>query len=180
MTDLLNSPLWVLITASALAVLFAHAALLKASDRELLIHHLAGYGIPVDARNGVAHAVIALEGMTAASLLSPWRSPGAYLAVAMLGIYALAMALQLMQRRVIDCGCGGQALPVSWVLVVRNGLLMMLAWMASQSADMRDLAWIDFWVVMAAVLLMVVLYTAIHQVLMQQAMLRQRLYSGSL
>jgi hypothetical protein len=42
----------------------------------------------------------------------------------MLGIYALAMALQLMQRRVIDCGCGGQALPVSWVLVVRNGLLM--------------------------------------------------------
>jgi hypothetical protein len=65
-------------------------------------------------------------------------------------------------------------------LVLRNSLLMALAWMASQSADMRDLAWIDFWVVMAAVLLMVVLYTAIHQVLMQQAMLRQRLFSGSL
>lgn len=180
MTDLLNSPLWVLISASALAVLFAHAALLKAADRELLLHHLAGYGIPVGVRGALAHVVIALEGVTAAALLSPWRSVGAWLAAALLGIYALAMALQLVQRRVIDCGCGGQALPVSWVLVLRNSLLMALAWMASQSADMRDLAWIDFWVVMAAVLLMVVLYTAIHQVLMQQAMLRQRLFSGSL
>lgn len=180
MTDLLNSPLWVLITASALAVLFAHAALVKAADRELLIHHLAGYGMPVGVRSGLAYAVIALEGATAAALLSPWRSVGACLAAALLGLYALAMALQLMQRRVIDCGCGGQALPVSWVLVVRNGVLMVLAWVASQTTDMRDLVWIDFWVVMAAVLLMVVLYTAIHQVLMQQALLRQRLFSGSL
>lgn len=180
MIDVLNNPLWVLITASALAVLFAHAALLKASDTELLVHHLAGYGVPTGVRNGLAYAVIAFEGLTAAALLSPWRSLGAWLALGLLGIYAIAMALQLVQRRVIDCGCGGQALPVSWVLVLRNSFLMGMAWMATQSVNMSDLAWIDFWVVMAAVLLMVVIYTAIHQVLMQQALLRQRLFSGSL
>lgn len=180
MATIWNHPLWVLIASSALAVLFAHAALLKVADRELLVHHLAGYGIPGGVRHGLAHVVIALEGVTAAALLSPWRNLGAYMATALLCIYALAMALQLIQRRVVDCGCGGQALPVSWVLVGRNVLLMALAWTASQTADLHGLTWIDFWVVMAAVLLMVVLYTAIHQVLMQQALLRQRLFSGSL
>lgn len=180
MTMILNNPLWVLIAASALAVLFAHAALLKAADRELMIHHLAGYGIPVGVRRGLGHWVIVLEGSAAAALLSPWRSVGAYLAAALLGIYAVAMAIQLLQRRVIDCGCGGQALPISWVLIGRNILLIGFAWAASQPADMQDLMWSDFWVVMAAVLLMVVLYTTIHQVLMQQALLRQRLFSGSL
>jgi len=88
--------------------------------------------------------VIALEGLAAAALLSPWRDWGAYLAAALLGLYALAMGLQLMHHRVIDCGCGAQAMPVSWVLVGRNVLLMALAWMASQPADMQALMWVDF------------------------------------
>jgi hypothetical protein len=175
-----TTPLWVVIAAAAMAVLFAHAALLKVTDLDLLVHHLAGYGVPVSARASVARTVIALEGFTAGTLLSPWRDLGAGLAALLLGVYALAMALQLLQRRVIDCGCGGQALPISWVLVLRNALLIAVSWSASQPADMRELVWVDFGVVVAAVLLMVVLYTAIHQVLMQQALLRQRLFSGSL
>jgi len=54
MATILNHPLWVLIAATSLAVLFAHAALLKAGDRDLLIHHLAGYGMPVGTRVGMA------------------------------------------------------------------------------------------------------------------------------
>ena len=154
MATLLNHPLSILIAATSLAVLFAHAALLKASDRDLLIHHLAGYGIPAGIRIGIAYAVITLEGLTATALLSPWRDSGAFLAATLLGIYALAMGLQLVQHRAIDCGCGGNALPVSWVLVGRNVLLMALAWIASQTAEMQELMWVDFWVVIAAVLLM--------------------------
>jgi len=175
-----NNSLWPVIAAATLTVLFAHAALLKVTNLDLLVHHLAGYGVPVSARAGLARTVIALEGISAVALLSSWRDLGADLAAALLGVYALAMAAQLLQRRVIDCGCGGQALPVSWVLVWRNALLIAFAWTASQPVDMRELVWLDFGVVVAAVLLLVVLYTAIHQVLMQQALLRQHLFSGSL
>jgi hypothetical protein len=178
--NLLSNPLCVLIAACALAVLFAHAALLKASDRELLTHHLAGYGVPATLRQSVAHLVIAMEAVTAVALISPWRALGALMAAGLLATYALAMALQLLQHRRVDCGCGAQALPVSWVLVLRNALLVALAAIAAQSAEMRELNWMDFGVVMAALLLMVVLYSAIHQVLMQQALLRQRLFNGSL
>jgi hypothetical protein len=177
---MLNNPLWAWIAATSLAVLFAHACGVKASDRELLIHHLAGYGVPTGLRKSLAHGVMALEGLTAACLLSPWRKVGALGAAVLLGIYALAMILQLLQKRVIDCGCGGQALPVSWWLVGRNVLLMAWALKASQASGFQERAWVDWGVVMAAVLLLMVLYSAAHQVLLQQSLLRQRLFSGSL
>jgi hypothetical protein len=177
---MLNNPLWAWIAATSLAVLFAHASWIKASDRELLIHHLAGYGVPVGLRKSLAYGVTVLEGLTAVTLVSPWHNWGALSAAALLGIYALAMVLQLLQKRAIDCGCGGQSLPVSWSLVGRNVLLMAWAWEASQIRGLQEWEWIDFGVVMAAVLLLMVLYSAAHQVLLQQSLLRQRLFSGSL
>jgi hypothetical protein len=98
----------------------------------------------------------------------------------MLGLYALAMAWQLMQKRVLDCGCGAQALPVSAWLVGRNMLLMAWAGLASQANQVSQggtWMWADVAVIVAAVLLLVVLYGAAHQVLWQHSLWRQRLMS---
>lgn len=178
MPELFDNPLLVMICAAALSVLFAHAAVSKLADTDLLIHHLAGYGVPVALRHGVGEGVLLVEGLTALLLVSPWRAEGAALAGFLLGSYALLMAFQITRGRVVDCGCGTQALPVSWVLVFRNLVLMLAAWVASHNTPLENLGLFDFSVVAAAVLLAVVIYTAFHQVLIHQALIRQRLNHG--
>ena len=174
MTEILLNPLLVTIASAALAVLFAHAALVKLGDVALLEHHLAGYSVPASLRAGAGKALIALEGVTALALLSPWRAWGAVSAVVLLWVYALAMAMQLWLKRSIDCGCGAQALPVSLALVWRNALLSLLGGLAMQTVPAQPWTVFDFAVVCAALVLSVVLYTAIHQVLFHQSLLRQR------
>lgn len=180
MTDWTHTQaLWGGIAAAALAVLFAHASAVKAHGMDMLYHHLAGYGVPQAVRAPVAYGVVVLEFATAMALLSPWRSWGAWSAFVLLLVYALAMAVQLCLHRVIDCGCGSQALPVSWTLVQRNALLALVARSATEPVTLDALGGFDFFVVTASVLLSVVLYAALHQVLFHQALMRQRLFSGS-
>jgi Methylamine utilisation protein MauE len=116
-----------------------------------------------------ARALPLLEFAAAALLLSPWRTGGSALAIALLAGYGAAMAWHRLQGRELDCGCGGEPLAVSWPLVARNALLCGLALVAAAPATPRALALADFGVVAAALLLGALLYAAFHQVLRHAA-----------
>ncbi len=71
-----------------------------------------------------------LEAATAAGLLMGWAVAWpAVSAMILLTVFALAMGINILRgRRDIDCGCFQSALKqhLSWTLVVRNALLVLL------------------------------------------------------
>jgi len=158
-------PLAAWIAAALIAALFAHAAIAKLADRARLEHHLAAYGVPQAAVAALAWALPLLEGVTAGLVLTPWRPVGAVAAAALLLAYAAVMAWQRAHGRVLDCGCGGAPLAVSWALVARNVLLAALAGLAAAPPAPRALGLADFIVVVAAVMLATLLHAACNEVL---------------
>lgn len=158
-------PLVVWLAVAATAALFAHAAVAKWADLALLEQHLAAYGVPDRLLPLLRLALPATETTAVALLLSPWRSAGAALAAALLLLYAGVMAWHRLQRHPIDCGCGGEPLPLSWALVARNAALTALALAAGADTTARSLALLDLLVIGAAVLVGTLLYAAVHQLL---------------
>jgi Methylamine utilisation protein MauE len=165
-------PLPVWIAVALIATLLAHAALAKFADLALFEQHLAAYRVPQALRPFALRALPALELGIAALLLSPWRAVGAALAGALLCAYGAAMAWHRLQGHALDCGCGGEPLPVSWPLVVRNALLALLALAAAGAMTARAMGLADFAVVAASVVLATLLYAAFHQVLRHRVGLR--------
>lgn len=161
-------PLLVWIPTAWLAALFAHAALSKLLDRPLFLQHLGAYRVPDRWLGLLQHGLPLAELAVAALLLSPWRSLGALGAAGLLATYAAAMATHLRAGRRLDCGCGGEPLPLSWALVGRNLGLMALAVAASLTPADRAMTLADHAVTAAAVLLGSLLWAAFHQVLRQQ------------
>lgn len=116
--------------STTLALLFLRAALHKASDVAAFEGVLANYGAGrVGLAAPAARVLPALEGLCALMLLVPSTAQfGAALAIALLALYAGAMAFNLVQgRRLLDCGCGGAPLALSWGLVTRNAALAAAA-----------------------------------------------------
>lgn len=163
-------PLLVWIAAAALATLLAHAALAKLGDRPLFEQHLAAYGVPLALTPLLAWALPLGEAALAVLLLwPPLRGAGAAGAAALLLAYGAAMAWHRLHGRALDCGCGGEPLPLSWALVLRNMLLALGAAVAAAPVGPRPLDLGDFAVVAGAVLLGALLYAALHQVLRHRA-----------
>jgi hypothetical protein len=73
-----------------------------------------------------------------------------------------------------DCGCGGEPLPLSWALVVRNAGLAVLALLAGAPMAPRPLSLADFLVIAAALVLATLLHAALHQMLRHRARLSYR------
>lgn len=165
LADLALDPLPVWIARAGVATLFAQAALAKANDLALFEQHLAAYRVPLRLSTLLAHVLPAVEALAAALLLTPWHDVGAAIAVALLLVYGGAMAWHHAHGRVLDCGCGGEPLDVSWALVARNAVLAALAALAAAPAGERVMGLADFGVVAASVLLGCLLYAALHQVL---------------
>jgi len=117
-------------TALFLALLFVRAAIHKIGDRNRFRGILAAYGIlPERTLTAAALAIVVLELAAAILLIMPEARPlGATLAVALLALYALAMAIALARGHdLMDCGCGESPEPVSWLLVARNAALVAVA-----------------------------------------------------
>lgn len=58
-------------------------------------------------------------------LLQPF---GLFMAAALLSVYFIAIAINMARgRQHIDCGCGDEPVALSWYLLARNGVLVMLA-----------------------------------------------------
>ena len=87
-----------------------------------------------------APLVVALECAVCLMLIvPPWRWLGGPLAAGLLLLYGAAIAFNLYGRgrTAMDCGCGGEATPLSGWLLLRNGLLLLLAclpWLAVPAA----------------------------------------------
>lgn len=162
-------PLPVWIAAAAMATLFAHAALSKWADLPLQEQQLAAYGVPHSLLWLASRVLPLVELLAALSLLGPLRAYGAALAAGLLLAYAAAMAWHLWHGHELDCGCGGEPLPVSWSLVARNAVLAGLSAVAAAPPAGRALGLADFAVVAAAVALASLLYAAFNQVLRHRA-----------
>lgn len=171
---LLADPLAGWIAAAWLAVLFAHAGVAKLADLALFEQHLAAYHLPEALRQALLRLLPAAELAVAAALLSPWRAWGALAAAWLLLAYAAAMAWHLARGLALDCGCGGEPLPVSWALVVRNAVLAGLAGAAGAPHASRALGLGDFAVVATSVPLAALLYAAFNQLLRHQVGARMK------
>ena len=161
-------PLIPMIAAGWLAALLLLAAVAKLGDRDLFHQHIAAYRAPEALQPALVWALPLAEGVAALGLVSPWRAGAAVLAAALLLLYGAAMGWHLTQGRVLDCGCGGAPLPLSWWLVARNALLATIALAAALPAEPRALGLADYAVATAAVALGALLYAAFNQVLRQQ------------
>ncbi len=125
----------------AVAGVFAVAAVHKARNHLEFRGILQQYRImPPPLVPLAAQMVLALECAICVMLIvPPWRLLGGALAASLLLLYGAAIALNLYGRgrTAMDCGCGGKATPLSGWLLLRNGLLALLAcspWLAAPAA----------------------------------------------
>jgi hypothetical protein len=94
----------------------------------------------------VAYILPPLEAIIGVALLLGWASPWPEAAAAaLLVLFAIAMGINLLRgRRNIDCGCFQSALKqsLSWTLVIRNGVMVLLLGLAmfstGGSGDLRE------------------------------------------
>jgi hypothetical protein len=103
------------------------------------------------------------------------------LSVMLLTTYGMAIGINLMRgRRYIDCGCGFSSAvgrnanapgiqQLSGGLVVRNGLLVIAAMLASFAPGARDLGLIDFLSLVAATIALILIYGSYNQLLVNRS-----------
>jgi hypothetical protein len=163
-------PVVVAVLRGALALLFVVAAAHKLRDRGSFRTTLDAYAVlPVPLVGAIAALVPLLELAVAVLLVASrtlrWGVAGA---VALLGLYALAMAVNLRRgRRDLDCGCMGPATrsKIGPELVVRNVVLIAVALACLSPVTPRPLGWLDRATVPLALATVAALYAASERLL---------------
>ena len=148
-------PVVVFISRASLALLFAAAAHHKLRDPAGFRATLRDYRILPAAAIGPASAgLAAFELGLAVGLLLPASAPfAAALASAVLGIYTGAIGWNLARgRRHVACGCFGPAAeqPLHPGLLLRNGVLVVVALAATLAPEPRPLGALDVFTVSLA------------------------------
>lgn len=122
------------------------------------------------------YSIPAVEMITGIALLIPISSGlAATSASALLCIYIFAIGINLFKgRRTIDCGCGGteQKQNISEWLLLRNCLLLFLAYCITASVQARQLFWFDWTVVFLAAVVGCLFYNIINQLLVNKDLLK--------
>ena len=117
--------------ALTLGLFFLRSAWGKLADVRGFRHGLADYHLlPAWAVAPLAWALPLLEAVLAAALLVGVALPVAAAGAAgLLLTFSVAIVINLRRGRAIACNCHGSAqpTPISWGLVVRNALLLVLA-----------------------------------------------------
>lgn len=177
MFNLTFDPAVNLIAALILSYVFVLAGLHKCKAPAEFAATLTNYNILPEslARQGV-YLVPVAEIMTGVALLIPATARlAAFSAGVLLCIYIAAIGLNLLRgRRNIDCGCGGpaQKQTISEWMIVRNGLLVLLACMAGGQVEPRTLLWFDWLTVILATVMGCLFYNIINQLLVNKDLLR--------
>lgn len=155
-------PLLHWLAATALALLFAAAAVGKLRDLRGFRDVLDAYDLVPRAVTGVlAPALGLVELALAVALCVPatWFL-AAWVAIALLSVYAAAMGVNLMRGRTqMNCGCmgaGGDALS-PW-LVARNLLLLTLPALLLVPQAPRALVWVDAFTLLAGLAALALAY----------------------
>lgn len=171
-------PLLIQLIAVAFCLLLVSAGVHKLGDRLRFQGILAAYQIsPVSLVAPLAWIVPVFEISLGLGWILGWRIDLVSVATAaLLGAYALAMAINLMRGRTyIDCGCGLASAKASsedngvqqlsvW-LVYRNIVLIVLALATSADMATRNFGVLDYFSLLAATLALVFIYAAFHQLL---------------
>jgi len=168
------------LVSRALAVAFALLLLLaawhKVSARAEFLAALGEYRLLPPALLPLAAALIpAGEALLGCAWVAGHAASAAPLTAALLGFYAVAIAINLARGRVyIGCGCGfggaaGKDPPLSWWLVVRNLLLGGLALLGAWPAADRVLGAYDWLTLMLVLAAAVVLFAGASQLLRNRA-----------
>ena len=149
----------------ALSLLLASAAAHKLRDIAGFRAALARYELLPTAWIGACTVgVIAMEVGVAAGLWLPGIAATSGLAAAgLFGVYAGAIVINLVRgRHDIDCGCAGVAggQPLSGGVVIRNGVLVIVAVVITFPQSSRPLTWLDAITISAGVSTLALLYAA--------------------
>ncbi|MGI9592495.1 MAG: MauE/DoxX family redox-associated membrane protein [Myxococcota bacterium] len=147
----------------ALAGLWGLAVAHKAADPRAFRRAVADYRlVPAPLTGAAAWTLTVCEVALAATLLVPATSAAAALgSAALLGLYALAMGVNLARgRRDLDCGCSapGRSRPLGEGLLVRNALLAALSLAAALPLAPRSLGWLDAITVAAGAVTLLLLH----------------------
>jgi uncharacterized membrane protein YphA (DoxX/SURF4 family) len=162
----------------ALALLFAAAASHKLRDFRAFTATVRDYRIlPGATAAAAALALVLLELGLAVALLLPAADPlGPLAALALLSLYSAAIAVNLARgRRDLDCGCLGPAhrQPLAPWLLVRNAVICLgPALLLLGDAATRPASWIDGISLAGGVVLLALLWNAVHQLGRAQPALR--------
>ena len=177
MFNLTFDPALNLIAALALSYVFVLAGLHKCKAPAEFATTLANYRILPEslARQGV-YLVPVVEIMTGVALLIPATATlAAFSAGTLLCTYIAAIGINLLRgRRNIDCGCGGpaQKQTISEWMIVRNGLLLGLAFIAGSQTLARPLLWFDWLTVILATVMGCLFYNIVNQLLVNKDLLK--------
>ena len=161
---------FVLAARAALAIVFLVAAWQKLRDLETFEAALANYALlPNWLLAPVARVLPLLElGAGLALVAAPTHAAGAMLVLGLLVLVTAAVAINLLRGRAdVGCGCGGieDEQRLSWALVARNGVLMLLALVALIPPTTRELVWLDYITVAGAAIAIYGLYVASSQLI---------------
>jgi hypothetical protein len=148
----------------AFALLFLGAALHKVRDVARFRAAVAAYDLlPRAAIGAAAVVVIAVEVAIGVGLLIPAAAGrAALLGMGLLGLYAVAIAINLRRGHEIRCGCGGLGgeRPIAPALVGRNLLLVGLLGLTLLPLTSRPLEWLDLASIAFSVATAALLYLA--------------------
>jgi hypothetical protein len=135
-----------LIAAALLCLVFARGALHKATGFAEFRAAVFDYRVvPERLVGAVSVGILAAEVVAICAIAIPALRPiGASIAAALLGIYAIAIAFNMLRGRSrIDCGCGGAGQALSWWLVVRNALLIGACLLVASPVELRTLTFLE-------------------------------------
>ena len=114
-------------SAGLVLLIFIAAVVQKFRQPNDFIRALAGYRLVPDGALRFWWLLPLTELLAALELLLS-IGESRWLGLSLLLLYAAAIAINLLRgRHDIDCGCGGEATPIGWGLVMRNVVLAGLA-----------------------------------------------------
>lgn len=165
-----------LAAVGAIGIVFARAIVEKASNFIVYAATLRDYRVIPDALAPFAAVCLFVAEVATLSLLAlpETRAAGAWIAMALLALYAVAMSLALAAgRQEIECGCGGEGQIVSWALVARNAALIALCALITAPEAPRNLSWFDHAQVVCAILVFWLALAIVEKAIESQAAVRR-------
>lgn len=172
--SLWRDPMAVIFCQVSLALIFGLGAWGKLKSLEEFVGVVLNYRfLPEFTARPVAYTLPFFEAAIAVGILiGPVRPFAAMGAFALLAIFSVAMGVNILRgRRYIDCGCLMSVLKqrLSWWLVARNGVLMvMAAWVVAVMVTSRPAVLLDAFAGTAAGIVVVLLYIASGYVLSER------------
>ena len=168
--SLIVDPVFSLLAVTALALLFATAAVAKIRDRVRFAAVLEAYEVMPRSLTRSAAVLLPFIELTVAFglFVTQFRPVAAAAAAGLLLIYGAAMGVNLVRgRRDIDCGCEGFGRRRSiapWMLV-RNSVLMLVAAVAAATSNARAIEWTDALTIAGGLAAFAMIYFAVDQLL---------------